>query len=365
VLLQLAYLGVTNAFALLRLLPMSDRDKDTEILVLRHQITILERQLGKDLPRFFPADRAFLAALLHRLPAATLHRLRLLIRPETVLRWHRDLIARRHAARSRPKRPCRPRTIRSIRLLVLRLARENPAWGYRRIHGEILVLGITVAASTVWQILQDAGIDPASERTSTTWSTFLRSQADALLACDFFETTTLSGTRLYVLAVIEHASRRVKVLGATAHPTASWLTQAARNLVMDLDDAGSTARFLIRDRDGKFPALFDSVLADAGIQVVLSGVRIPRMNAIMERWISSCRHELLDRSLVWNQRHLLHALRQYEHFYNTHRPHQGINNARPLRALPPAVTDQAAIARLDIRQRQRLGGILNEYHHAA
>lgn len=209
-LLRLAYLGMTNTFALLRLLPMSDRDKDVEVLALRHQITILERQLGDTRPRFSPGDRAILAALLHRLPAATLYRLRLLVRPETVLRWHRDLLARRHAARSRPKRPGRPRTIRSIRLLVLRLARQNPAWGYRRIHGELLVLGIKVAASTVWQILQDAGIDPAPERTSTTWSTFLRSQADALLACDFFETRTLNGVRLYVLAVIEHTSRRIK-----------------------------------------------------------------------------------------------------------------------------------------------------------
>jgi transposase len=277
VLLRLAYLGVTNAFALLRLLPMSDWDKDVEILALRHQLTILERQLGNTRPRFSPGDRAFLAALLHRLPVDALRRLRLLVRPETVLRWHRDLLARRHAARSRPERPGRPRTVRSIRLLVLRLAQENPTWGYRRIHGELLVLGIKVAASTVWQILQDAGIDPSPERTTTTWSTFLRSQADALLACDFFEASILNGTRLYVLAVIEHASRRVHVLGATAHPTADWVAQAARNLVMDLEDAGSPARFLIRDRDGKFPVLFDAVLADAGIRVVLSGVRIPRV----------------------------------------------------------------------------------------
>ncbi|WP_447007239.1 integrase core domain-containing protein [Saccharothrix isguenensis] len=364
-LLRLAYLGVTNAFALLRLLPMSDRDKDVEILALRHQITILERQLGNARPRFSPGDRAFFAALLHRLPVDTLRRLRLLVRPETVLRWHQDFLARRHAIRSRPKRAGRPRTVRSIRLLVLRLARENPAWGYRRIHGELLVLGIKVAASTVWQILKDAGIDPAPERTTTTWSAFLHSQADALLACDFFETTTLSGTRLYVLAVIEHASRRIRILGATAHPTASWVTQAARNLVMDLEDEGRHMRFLIRDRDGKFPALCDTVLADAGIQVVLSGVRIPRMNAIMERWIRSCRRELLDRTLIWNQQHLLHSLREYEQFYNTHRPHQGIHNARPLRALPHPVTDQVAVTHLDIRRRQRLGGILNEYYQAA
>jgi putative transposase len=255
VLLRLAYLGVTNVFAFLRLLPVSDRDKDVEILALRHQITVLQRQLGTNRPRFSPADRAFLAALLHWLPRDVLGRFRLLIRPDTVLRWHRDLLARHHAARSRPKRPGRPRTVRSIRLLVLRLARENPCWGYRRIHGELLVLGIKTAASTVWEILHDAGIDPAPERTSTTWADFLRSQADALLACDFFETVTMTGVHLFVLAVIEHASRRIQILGATAHPTAAWVVQAARNLVMDLEDTGNRARFLIRDRDGKFPGL--------------------------------------------------------------------------------------------------------------
>ena len=179
-------------------------------------------------------------------------------------------------------------------------------------HGELLVLGVKVAASTVWEILQEAGIDPAPERAASTWADFLRSQADALLACDFFETVTLTGARMYVLAVIEHASRRIRILGATAHPTAAWVTQAARNLVMDLEDAGCRARYLIRDRDGKFPALFDAVLADAGIKVVLSGVRMPRMNSIMERWVQTCRRELLDRTLIWNQRHLLHALREFE-----------------------------------------------------
>ena len=286
-------------------------------------------------------------------------------RPETVLRWHRNLLARRHAATSRPKRPGRPRTVRSIRLLVLHLARQNPTWGYRRIHGELLVLGIKIAASTVWQILKDAGIDPAPDRTSTTWADFLHSQAEALLACDFFEVATVSGTRLYVLTVIEHSNRRIRVLGATAHPTAAWVAQTAKNLVMDLEDASSSARFLIRDRDGKFPALFDAIFADAGIQIVLSGVRIPRMNAIMERWIQSCRRELLDRTLIWNQQHLLHALREHEQFHNTHRPHQGIANARPLHALPHPTTDQTAVTQLDIRRHQRLGGILNEYHHAA
>jgi transposase len=323
VLLRLAYLGITNAFALLRLLPRSDHDKDAEILTLRHQLAVLQRQLGDQRIRFQPTDRAMLTALLYPLPRAALQRLRLLVRPDTILRWHRDLIARRHAAVSRPRRLGRPRTLRSIRALVLRLARENNTWGYRRVHGELLVLGVKVAASTVWEILREAGVDPAPDRSATTWPDFLRSQAQALLAADFIETVTLTGARMYVLAVIEHATRRIRILGATAHPTAAWVTQAAHNLVMDLQDTGSAARYLIRDRDGKYPALFDAILADSGITVVRSGVKMPRMNAIMERWVRTCRAELLGPNPHLDQRHLLHALREYENFYNAHRPHQG------------------------------------------
>ncbi len=227
-LLRLAYLGITNAFALLRLLPGGDHDKDIEILSLRHQLAVLQRQLDGQPVRFEPVERAWLAALLHPLPRPTLRRLRLLVRPDTVLRWHRDLIARRHAAESRPRRRGRPRTLRSIRALVLRLARENGSWGYRRVHGELLTLGITVAPSTVWEILREAGIDPAPDRAAPTWADFLRSQAEALLAADFIETVTLTGARMYVLTVIEHASRRIRVLGITAHPTAAWVGQAAR-----------------------------------------------------------------------------------------------------------------------------------------
>jgi putative transposase len=174
-----------------------------------------------------------------------------------------------------------------------------------------------------------------------------------------------TGARLYVLAVIEHATRRIRILGATAHPTASWVAQAARNLVMDLEDAGSRARFLIRDRDGKFPALFDAILADAGIETVLSGVRMPRMNAICEQWVLTCRRELLDRTLISNQRHLLHALREFEQSCNAHRPHQGIANARPQRALPAPIPELDAATRLHVRRRDRLGGILHEYQNAA
>jgi transposase InsO family protein len=163
----------------------------------------------------------------------------------------------------------------------------------------------------------------------------------------------------------EHASRRIRILGATAHPTAAWVTQAGRNLAMDLEDAGRTARYLIRDRDGKFPILFDTILADSDVEVVLSGVQMPRMNSIMERWIQSCRHELLDRTLIWNQAHLLHALHEYKRHYNAHRPHRGISNTRPLHPLPTPITGPSKITHLNIRRRGRLGGILHEYEHAA
>ena len=364
-LLRLAYLAITNTFTLLRLLPGGDRDKDLEILSLRHQLAVLHRQLDSQQVRFQPSDRAWLAALLQPLPRPTLRRLRLLVQPDTVLKWHRDLLARRHAAVSRPRRRGRPRTLRSIRALVLRLARENSSWGYRRLHGELLTLGITIAPSTVWEILRDAGIDPAPERAATTWADFLRSQAEALLAADFIPTVTLTGARMYILAVIEHASRRVRILGATAHPTSAWVTQAARNPVMDLHDAGSSVRYLIRDRDGKYPALFDAILADAGIKVVRSGVQVPRMNAVIERWVHTCRRELLDRTLIWNQRHLLYALREFEIFYNEHRPHQGIANTRPLAPLPEPIIEPAQLGRLIVHRRDRLGGVLHEHQHAA
>ncbi|MEV4400000.1 hypothetical protein [Nonomuraea sp. NPDC049607] len=285
-LLRLAYLTVTNTFAALQLLPMSDRDKDIEILALRHQITVLDRQPGADTKlRFAPEDRAVLTALLTSLPREVLRRVRLRIQPDTVLRRHRDLTKRRHARTRRPKRPGRPPTVQSIRALILRLVRENPGWRHRRVHGELTTLGIKVAPSTVWEILKQAGLDPAPERAAPTWADFLRSQADALPACDFIETITLNGQRQYILAVIEHTTRRIRVLGTTAHPSANWVIKAIKNLVMDLNDTGCQARFLIRDRDGKFPALMNEVLAEGGITTVLTGVRMARMNSIMERWV--------------------------------------------------------------------------------
>jgi hypothetical protein len=188
---------------------------------------------------------------------------------------------------------------------VLRLARENESWGYRRIHGELAGLGITVAPSTVWQILKLTGIDPAPRRDGPGWTEFLRSQAQGILALDFFTADLLNGTKVYVLALIEHGTRRVRALGATKHPVQAWVVQQARNLLMDLDDAGTRVKFVLHDRDASFTAVFDGRFQAAGARVIRSAVQAPRMNSIMQRWIGSCRRLLLDRTLVWNQRHLM------------------------------------------------------------
>ncbi|AHH98741.1 integrase core domain-containing protein [Kutzneria albida] len=360
-LVRFAYLAAAHAFAALRLFRMTDREKDIEILALRHQLTVLQRQLGDQRPE----DRALLAALVMPLTRATLRRLRLLVSPDTVLRWHRELVKRRHARASKRRRPGRPRTLASIRRLVLRLATENPSWGYRRIHGELALLGIAIAASTVWEILKTEGIEPAPHRATITWAAFLRSQAGAILAMDFIETITLSGVRQYILAAMHHAGRRVRILGATAHPTHAWVTQAIRNLLMDLEDAGSLARarFLIRDRDANYPELIDEILSAAGITTMLTGARIPRMNAITERWVTTLRTELLDRTLIWNETHLRHALREYERHYNQHRTHRSLAAAAPLPAGPqPLEPDQ--IERLTVRRLDCLGGVIHEYRHA-
>ncbi|MCW2916544.1 MAG: putative integrase [Actinomycetia bacterium] len=191
--------------------------------------------------------------------------------------------------------------------------------GYRRIHGELAGLGIRIAPSTVWEILTKAGIDPTPRRTGPTWAQFLRAQAEAIIATDFFTVDLLNGSQVYCLAVIKHATCRVHVLGVTGNP-AAWVTQQARNLLMDLDDHAEKIKFLIRDRDSKFVAAFDAVFQSAGIRILRSPVRAPRANAIMERRIGSCRREVLDRILVWNQAHLRRVLAEYEDHYNRYRP---------------------------------------------
>jgi putative transposase len=265
-------------------------------------------------------DRAWLALLAGTLPIGRLAAMRLIVTPGTVLRWHRDINRRQWARRSRQGRSGRPPTSRNVRSVVLRLARENESWGYRRIHGELAGLGVTVAPSTVWQILKCAGIDPAPRRDGPGWPEFLRSQAQGILALDFFTTDLLNGTKVHVLAVIEHGTRRVRILGTTEHPVQAWAVQQARNLLMDLEDAGTRVKFVLHDRDASFTAAFDEVFQAAGARVIRSAVQAPRMNSIIERWIGSCRRELLDRTLVWNQRHLMIVLREYEDYYNTHRP---------------------------------------------
>src|SRR5208282_2738657 len=226
--------------------------------------------------------------------AGRLAGMRLIVTPGTILRWHRDIVRRRWACRSRQGRSGRPPTGRNVRSVVLRLARENESWGYRRIHGELAGLGVIVAPSTVWQILKSAGIDPAPRRDGPGWPEFLRSQAQGILALDFFTVDLLNGAKIYVLAVIELGTRRVRVLGATGHPVQSW--------------------FVLQDRDASFTLAFDAVFQAAGVRVIRSAVQAPRMNSIMERWIGSCRREMLDRTLVWNQRHLMTVLREYEDF---------------------------------------------------
>jgi putative transposase len=244
------------------------------------------------------ADRALLAVLLGVIPKARRHGLRLLVTPDTIVRWHRDIIRRRQAARSMRGRTGRPSTRRTVKALVLRLARENPEWGYRRIHGELAGLGVNVAASTVWEILKTHGIGPAPRRTGPTWWQFPRSQAEAILACDFCTADLPGGTQAHVLAVIEHATRRIRILGVTLYPSGEQTAQQARNLLMDLGGQADRMKFMIRDRGSNFTDIFDAVLVDAGIRTVLCNVRTPRMNAIAERWIGGCRRELLDRTLV-------------------------------------------------------------------
>jgi putative transposase len=236
--LKLIFLIVTRAVSALGLSRREAWWKDAEILMLRHQLAVALREQPKAHSRLTWPDRTWLALLAGTLPAGHLAGLRLIVTPATILRWHRDIVRRRWARLSRRERPGRPPVRRIVRSVVLRLAQENESWGYRRIHGELAGLGIRVAPSTVWQILKDAGIGPAPRRDGPGWAEFLRSQAQGIVALDFFTADLLNGTKVHVLAVIEHSSRRVRVLGATEHPVQSWVIQQARNLLMDLGTPG-------------------------------------------------------------------------------------------------------------------------------
>jgi putative transposase len=233
--------------------------------------------------------------------------------------------------------------------------------GYRRIHGELAGLGVQVAASTVGEILQASGTGPARQRTGPAWSQFLRSPAEAILACDFFTAGLLDGTQAPVLAVAGHATRRIRILGVTLHPTGQWTAQQARNLIMDPGEPADRVKFMIRGRGPDFTAAFDAVLAGAGIRTVLCTIRAPRMNAVAERWIGGCRRELLDRTLIWSQAHLRRILRDYQAHHNQHRPHRSLSGAAPLTPLP----EPADLDRYRARGQARVGGLINEYRLVA
>jgi putative transposase len=358
--LRFVFLLIMRLAAWLRLSRREETWKTAEILILRHQLTLLQRRQPRR-PKLNWADWALLATLLSVIPTARRHGLQLLVTPDTILRWHRNIVRRRWVTRSRRGNTGRLATRRNIKALILRLARENPGWATARIHGELAGLGVRDSASTVWEILKKAGIDPAPRRTGPAWSLFLRSQAEAILACDFFTAELLDGTQPYVLAVIEHASRRIRILGVTLHPTGAWTAQQARNLSMDLGEQSHRVKSMIHDRGSNFTAAFDAVLADPGIRIVLCDVRTPRMNAITERWIGGCRRELLDRILAWNQAHLRRILREYEIHYNQHRPHRSLDAAAPLKPLPEPVD----LEQYRVRGQTHAGCLINEYRLVA
>jgi putative transposase len=351
---SLVYLLMRQVLQMLIQLARDGGAKDIELLVLRHQVAVLRRQVTR--PKLEPADRVVLAALSRLLPRQRWAAF--FVTPATLLRWHRQLVAR-HWTYPHPQ-PGRPSVAKQTRDLALRLAAKNPSWGHRRIQGELVGLGYRVAASTVWKILNRAGVDPAPRRAGPTWQHFLTAQAHTILACDFFTVDTVFLKRIYVLFFVEIATRRVHVAEVTAHPTGAWVAQQARNVLMELDERAAGLRFLLRDRDAKFTAVFDAVFTGAAIAVLKTPPQAPRANSFAERWVGTVRRECTDRILIVGERHLATVLAQYTRHYNEHRPHRSLGQ-RPPR--PPTEVVDLTTAR--VRQRPILGGLINEYSQAA
>ena len=326
--------------------------KDVELLVLRHELEVLRRQVAR--PKLRPADRALLAAAACHLPRSS--RGRRLVTPRTLLRWHRALVRRKWRQPSGQRG--RPRLSAEIRELVLRLARENPRWGHRRICGELAKLGLEVSPTSIRRLLARAGLDPAPRRQGPNWREFLRAQAASIVACDFFTIESVFLRRYYALFFIAHSSRRVWLAGCTTDPTGAWVAQQARNLGFDLADQG--IRFLIRDRDSRYSGSFDEGFRSEPVRILKTPVRAPKANALAERFVRTVRSECLDWLLIVNRRHLERVLRVYVDHYNTQRPHRALQ-LQPPKPEQPAPTPTVGA----IRRRDRLGGLMHEYYRAA
>jgi putative transposase len=359
VIFSVAYRLARCLLGCLMLLARREASKEAELLVLRHENTVLRRQIGR--VRYEQADRLWLAALSRLIPRRQWHDM-FAVTPATLLTWHRRLIARRWDYTSR-RRLGRPATAAGIRKLVIRIATDNPAWGHRRVQGELVRLGHRIAASTVWQILHDAGIDPAPRRTGPTWKQFLTAQAHGILAADFVHVDTVLLRRIYALIVIEHGTRRAHLAGVTAYPDGAWTTQAARNFLLDLGRRAESVQFLIRDRASQFTDAFDNVFTAEGIRILPSPPRAPQANAVCERMVGTLRREVLDRLLIFNEHHLRRVLTEYLQHYNTARPHRALGQIAPAHAgnQPPPIN----LAEHRVRRRQVLGGLTSEYSVAA